>query len=256
MDAPSRTAYSVLPWDALIALLTTGKIFPGILGIVLLVRRQWRAVAWTAGISVVIAAAALWIAGPPTFHAFAATLPAMSHGDLFFPASLESADRTRPSAVNFSVFGLVMKLRQLGVPHLGPNVADAIVSVYMLVLLVLLWRASVGPRSALRLAQVWLAALVLAAARSPFVPSAYGAIGALWLFTLVATEGGSWQRWLTLAAGFPMLVYVVPDRHQGFPAPATRLLIGLLQQFVVFALGFFVLVCAARTQMDSRRSAG
>ncbi len=230
----------------LIALLATGKIFPGILGVPLLARRQWRVVAWTAAAVIMIAVCALATMGTGPFRAFAASLPSMSHGDLFFPSSIEAADRARLAAVNFSVFGLVMKLRQAGVPHLGPDIAGAIGWIYTLALLALLWRASARARPGLPLAQVWLAALVLGAARSPFVPSAYGAIGALWLWTLLAAEGGSWRRWTACAVGFLSLVYVVPDGHPGFPPVGARLVIGLLQQLIVFSLGFFILVREAR----------
>jgi len=235
----------------LIAVLATGKLYPGILVVPLLARRQWRPVIWTGVLAAGIAAIALAIVTPETFRAFAASLPSMSHGDLFFPPSIDDANRARLASVNFSVFGLVMKLRQLGVPHLGPRVADAIGWIYTLVFLVLLWRASVRAPAGLRLTQVWLAALVLAAARSPFVPSAYGAIGAFWLFTLLAAENSQRRRWFVCIAGFLTLVYVVPDGHVGFPSQGARLTIGLIQQLIVFGVGLFVLAREAVGQPAS-----
>jgi hypothetical protein len=233
-----------------LAALALGKVFPGILVLVLIARRQWRAVVWTGIGSVIGVTIALWVVSPATFQAFFSyMLPRLSRGDLFWEG-LDSTNRLRLTAVNFSVFGFVMKLREFGMP-VPPWVADSLTWAFTATLTVLVWRAARHGSNRLRLMQVGLAALVLAATRSPFVPSAYGTLGALWLITLLAVEDDSWRRWSLCLAGLAAFAYVVPDRHPGFPRPHVRLGIGFVQQLAVFALATFVLVRAWRSRFES-----
>lgn len=228
-----------------LAVLALGKVFPGILVLVLIARRQWRAVVWTGIGSVIVVTIAIWVVTPATFHAFVShMLPRLSHGDQFFDG-IDSTNRLRLAAVNFSVFGMVMKLREFGIVA-PPWVADALIWAFTASLTVLVWLAARHGPSGLRLMQVGLAALVLAATRSPFVPSAYGTLGALWLIALLAAENDSWRRWSLCLAGLVAFAYVVPDRHPGFPPPHVRLGIGFVQQLAVFGLATFVLVRAWR----------
>jgi hypothetical protein len=223
-----------------LAVLALGKVFPAILVLTLIARRQWRAVMWTGVGSIIATTIAICVVTPATFHAFFSyMLPRLSHGDQFF-AEIDSTNRLRLAAVNFSVFGLVMKLREFGI-SVPPWLADALTWAFTASLTVLVWLAARGP-SGLRLMQVYLAALVLAATRSPFVPSAYGTLGAIWLIALLAAEDDSWRRWLLCLAGLVAFAYVVPDRHPGFPPPRVRLGIGFVQQLGVFGLAIFVLV--------------
>ena len=161
-------------------------------------------------------------------------LPRLSHGDQLFDG-IDSTNRLRLAAVNFSVFGFVMKLRELGI-SVSPRAADTLTWVFTASLGILVWRAARHGLTGLRLTQVCLAALVLAATRRPFVPSAYGALGALWLIALLAAEDDSWRRWSLCLAGLIVLAYVIPDRHPGFPPPRVRLGIGLVQQLAVFGV--------------------
>jgi len=226
-----------------------GKVFPAILVLVLIARRQWRAVAWTGIGSVVVTTVAIWVVTPATFHAFLSyMLPRLSHGDQLFDG-IDSTNRLRLAAVNFSVFGFVMKLREFGI-SVSPGAADALTWVFTASLGILVWLAACYRPTGLRLTQVCLAALVLAATRSPFVPSAYGALGALWLIALLAAEDDSWRRWFLCVAGLIMLAYVVPDRHPGFPPPRVRLGIGLVQQLAVFVLAMYVLVRSWRSRLE------
>jgi alpha-1,2-mannosyltransferase len=230
-----------------LAVLGLGKVFPAILVLVLIARRQWRAVMWTGIGSIIVSTVAVWVVTPATFRVFLSyMLTRLSHGDQFF-AGIDSTNRLRLASVNFSVFGFVMKLREFGISA-PPGVADALTWAFTVLLAVLVWlAASNGPRR-LRLTQVCLAALVLAATRSPFVPSAYGTLGALWLIALLAAEDDSWRRWSLSVAGLIVLAYVVPDRDPGFPSPRVRLGIGFVQQLAVFGLAGYVLVRAWRSR--------
>ena len=221
-----------------LAVLGLGKVFPAILVLVLIARRQWRAVAWTGIGSILVTTVAIWVVTPATFHAFFSyMLPRLSHGDQLFDG-IDSTNRLRLAAVNFSVFGFVMKLRELGI-SVSPRAADTLTWVFTALLGILVWRAAWHGLTGLRLTQVCLAALVLAATGSPFVPSAYGALGALWLIALLAAEDDSWRRWSLCVAGLIVLAYMLPDRHPGFPPPRVRLGIGLVQQLAVFGVATY-----------------
>lgn len=237
-----------------LAVLALAKVFPAILVLVLLARRRWCALMWTGIGAIIVTGVSIWVMTPTTFHAFFSyMLPRLAHGDQFW-VGIDPANLLRLTAVNFSVFGLVMKLREFGIP-VPPGAADALTWVFTAALTVLVWVAARRGHNELRLAQVCLAALILAATRSPFVPSAYGTVGALWLITLLAVEDDSWRRWFLCLAGIIALAYVVPDRHPGFPPPRVRLGIGFVQQLAVFALAISVLVRARRSRSESPHEA-
>ena len=181
------------------------KIFPGVLGIVLLMQRQWKAAAATIAAGAVVIALALLAVGPKPFVDFVYyQLPRIESGQAFF--WIENPDM---APVNQSVYGLVTKLRALGVPGTTAAAANLASSVYAVLLIVV---AIVGARRLQRLtetsadaslirlrhAQLWLGLLSLASFRSPFVPDAYGLVGTLWLLTLIAAERHrlyEWGRW-------------------------------------------------------------
>ena len=175
------------------------KVFPGLLGVLLVVERQWRAVAWTVAWAVAFTAAAwLMVGSVPFVDFFRYQLPRIESGQAFF--WMENADA---AAINYGIHGLVIKLRFLGLPWTGHEAASRAASLYAVLLLPLsfvsAWRLralATGPidpeRLRLRKAQVWLGLLSLASFRSPFVPDAYALIGTLWLVTLLAAEG-HWQ---------------------------------------------------------------
>ncbi len=188
------------------------------------------------GGAMLVAITAVLVPWPAAESFLLSMLPKLSHGDQFFEG-IDPVNRLRLAAVNFSVFGLVMKLREFGA-SIPPAVADAMTWIFSVILAVLVWMAASRRASKLRLIQVGLAALILASTRSPFVPSAYGA---LWLIILIAVDGESWRRWFVAIVSLVCLSYVVPDRHAGFPSPPARLAIGLIQQLSVFALALSVL---------------
>jgi hypothetical protein len=177
---------------ALLAFMIVSKIFPGMLVIYLLMRRQWRAVAWTTGFAIAFSLVTLWTLGQPAYAAFLAHLPGLVGGEAF-PAF------RRPSAVaiNYSIPGMIFKLRLFGVPGMGFTVAKAVGWIYTLVAIGA--TIAIGAR---RLSHsykplVWLAVLIVATLRSPFLPAAYAPLPAVWLLTLLAAT--RLFRWTSLA---------------------------------------------------------
>lgn len=176
---------------AMLAFAILAKIFPGVLGIYLLVQRRWKAAIWTAGFGVVYTALAFVAVGEKPFVDYLTNaVPRINSGELFdfvwnfTPAIL----------VNYSPFGIPFKLQLVGVQFADPlAVARAIISVYSLGVLVLAVavahrlykRAASGEEgSRFRLTQlvVWLALMSLSSFRSPFAPWTYCAVGGVWLF--------------------------------------------------------------------------
>ena len=95
---------------ALLAYVTLSKLFPGLLLVYLLVRREWRALAWTMGMIVALIVISLLDTGWAPYNAFLDHLPRLLGGEAF-PAF------RNPGAVakNYSVPGMAFKLQLFGV---------------------------------------------------------------------------------------------------------------------------------------------
>jgi hypothetical protein len=162
------------------------KLYPGVFIIYLLVRRQWKAVAWTAATGIALAVGTFLDIGWAPFAAFLEHLPKLLSGEAF-PALY------RPAAValNESIPGLVFKLGLLGVPNMSFGASRIVGWLYSVVLLVAVVRFARRPSDPRLEPLIWLAILMAATLRSPFLPS-YGAFPALWVVTLMA--GVLWTR--------------------------------------------------------------
>jgi hypothetical protein len=179
----------------LLAYAIVGKMFPGLLLVYLAVRREWRAVAWTAGWSIVLTLVTLADVGWAPFAAFLDHLPRLLSGEAFPMLQLAG-----PSDISLSVPGLVLKLQRFGGPALGfgaLHIAGWIYSAVILVATVRLASRPIAPRLA---PLAWLVVLGLATLRAPFLPG-YGVFQAVWIATILLAL--SWRdaprRWLLLA---------------------------------------------------------
>jgi hypothetical protein len=163
---------------------TAGKLFPGVLVFYLVLRREWRAVAWTTAWSAVFALASIALYGTAPWVEFLHEMPALLSGEAF------SAFRN-PAAVanNQSVPGIVFKLKLAGVPHMDYAAMRVLGWVYTAVVLGATAWLALRARPNGREPLVWLVILFLGTMRSPFLPT-YAAFPSLWLATLiVATHG-------------------------------------------------------------------
>lgn len=216
----------------LLAYVTLGKVFPGILLVVLLVQRRWRALAWTAAWGAALIVATFAFFGEAPFRAFLTfQLPRMSSGEAFpMLWRLPSA-----AAVNHSAFGLVIKLHHLGVSWATNGVASAVAWVYTLVVLALAWAfARRRELSALASAQGWIALVWLAALRSPFTPNLYATFGTVWVLVLLFVEKPrSARATLAFAAAWLALLQYVPNQDKWSFVPLA--LLTLLPQTVSYA---------------------
>jgi len=192
---------------ALLAYATASKLFPGLLAIDLIVRRRWRALAWTVGLGAGIVLVSLLDLGWTPFAAFLKHLPGLVGGEAF-PAFRNPA----AIAINMSVPGIVFKLKLFGLAGASFEAAKIVGWVYTIIAV---WATVVLARRSLATEErplAWMAILVLATLRSPFLPQTYGVFPSLWLLTLLASMHAANAKtvsltvvgWLALSAFWPM----------------------------------------------------
>ena len=220
---------------ALLAFATASKLYPGLLVVYLLVRRQWRAVAWTAAWGAAFSLLTLAAFGWAPYGAFLDHLPRLLSGEAF-PAFRNP----RAMAINMSIPGLLYKATIFGFTGASFDRMRAIGTLWMLLSVALI--VYVGLRR-IRDADkplVWIAILILATFRSPFLPQAYGTLPPLWLLMLVVAVGARRSRDLVAAAaGWLVLSFNWPvDRPIGLPLLAAISLVqmGVTSALVVLAL--------------------
>jgi alpha-1,2-mannosyltransferase len=248
------------PGGFALAFAAVSKIYPGVLGVLLIVRQQWRAVAWTVAWSAVFTALAwLTVGGTPFVDFFRYQLPRIESGQAF--PWINDPD---VAPINFGVHGLVSKLGFLGLPWTGPTAAGRATSLYAVLLLALAavsaWRLrrlqgeNIEPeRRRLRQAQVWLGLLSLASFRSPFVPDAYALFGTLWLLTLVAAEGHWRARGriaLVMAGAIAMIV--LDGGPIKIPVPAWIMAATLCIQIAAIAFNAAIVLTPGRAPVAAR----
>ena len=166
---------------ALLAFAIAGKLFPGLLIVYLLARRQVRAVAWTAAFGLGYVLLTLLLLGWQPYAAFLHHLPGLIGGEAFPALRRDSA-----MAINLSIPGLVFKAKLFGAEGLSFTAVKIVGWTYTLVAVALTIVAGLRVVPETRRPQVWMAILILATLRSPFLPQAYGTFPALWLLTLLA----------------------------------------------------------------------
>ena len=193
---------------ALLAFATLSKLYPGMLLVYLLVRREWRALAWTAGFSAAFVALSLVAFGEGMYRSFLDHLPRLLSGEAF-PAF------RNPSAIamNFSIPTFLFKLKSFGITGIDFSVSRVVGWIYTLVVVVVTILVARRARDREAEPLVWLGILILATLRSPFIPQAYAAIPPLWLLTLTAARRPPEPRVLagTLVMWAALNVYVPHD---------------------------------------------
>lgn len=170
-----------------------GKIFPGVLLIHILAWHRRRVAVWVIVSGAGILALTVAMLGIDIFGAFLfGELPRMLSGEAF-----SQTEQPWTAAVNQSIYGVTVKLRQLGLDALdretGKMVTRGLVGLLGLAAVAVGWQvvrpASVDGEEA-RLATLAIAFgfLNLASLISPFVGGAYGAVYTIWLAALVAAS--------------------------------------------------------------------
>jgi hypothetical protein len=223
---------------ALLGYAILGKLSPGILVVYLLARRQWKALAWTAGLGAALLGASLLLFGADPWRAFLSyQLPRLDSGDAFPQLGL-----TGPMLGNQSLPGLAFKLKALGLVTATAPVARGVGWVLTALLVA---AAVITGRQRLaeplqRLA-VCLALVSAAALRSVFVPPSYGLYPVMWLAALLLCVVDRGKRYhLAACALFVCLPLLSLPPQQGAPPwlIASLCTAVQVQSIAVIALGF------------------
>jgi len=174
---------------ALLAAATLAKIFPGLLGVVLLMQRRWRAVGFTALAAAALCALSVAVLGTKVWRDFLFYhLPRVQSGE----ALRFMAANPREIAYNVAPFGIPFKLGALGLEGWGWVEARLFGNVYTAVVLVLAALAGRNKGSSRHRLIVWLAVVTLASLRSPYSAPFVLSTVVLLLLVLVA-EVRSWR---------------------------------------------------------------
>lgn len=150
---------------SLLAVATLAKIFPGLLGVMVLVQRRWRAVGFTVLAAALIGGLSLVVLGSQVWRDFFFyQLPRVQSGEAlrFMVAT------PREVAFNAAPFGIPFKLAALGFEGWGWPEARLFGNLYSVLLLVLAVMAARNQGSPRHRLCVWMAMVVLASLRSPY----------------------------------------------------------------------------------------
>ncbi len=220
---------------ALLAFVTAGKLYPGLLIVYLMAQRRWRAVAWTAAFGIALVALSFIDLGSATYRAFLQHLPGLLGGEAF-PAFRNPA----ATAINLSIPGLVFKLKLFGVPGMSFTVSKIVGWLYTLVVLWVVILAGMREPRDDEKPTLWLAIVILATLRSPFLPQGYGVVPAIWLVTILsALHAPSWRTLAMTVLGWGALNLVWP---LDWPVEPRILAIGnLIPQSITIGLAVLVL---------------
>jgi len=166
---------------AILAFVTLSKLYPGLLILYLVARRQWRALAWTAAFAAAFMVLTFLDIGWAPYAAFLDRFPALLGGEAF-PAFRNPA----AMAINFSIPGLAFKAKLFGVPGMSFVASKIVGWIYTPIAIAVAIFAGLRAQRNDEKPLVWMAILILATLRSPFLPQGYAAVPALWLLTLLA----------------------------------------------------------------------
>ncbi len=212
----------------MLAVSILSKGFPGLLLVLLLLQRRWRALFWTGGFMTGITLVSLLILGPEPFIAFFRFhLPRVQSGEAFAFVEAWPDLKVELLAGNVSVYALIQKLGELGLPGMTESTAKffhGMFSLFTLGIAVLAARINAPQHRAL----AWLAVLNLAAMTSLAAWGDYVPLGSLWALTLLVGRGFSVGRPLKIFLAacwvFCFLLPGVMPLVKPLPAPITLML--------------------------------
>jgi alpha-1,2-mannosyltransferase len=221
----------------LLAAAILSKLFPGVLLVMLVARRRWRQVAWTAGFGGAFTLLGLVVLGPAPFAAFVRhQLPSLASGAAFEFTRDWPELRDALVADNLSPAGVVAKLGVLGVPGMTPFLGNVVMKAYGLAVLGLAWVAGGPSQTRPQQAWTWFALLNLAAFASHGAWGDYVTLGTVWLLTLATVAASGSAARVGLVGACWLLAVAVPGVQPvpGFlPVTDAMVLSGLTAAAVV-----------------------
>lgn len=235
---------------ALLAAAVLSKIFPGVLILLLIVQRRWRAVVWTASFAAVFTLSARLALGAAPFQAFFGyQLPRLINGEAFAFTKDWPEFRLVFLADNLSPQAVVEKIRELGLLWMTPTVGTIAIRLWSVALVAITVAAAIR-KSAVGRAErvrVWLALLNLAALQSGGAWGDYITLGSVWLLTYLT--GDAWRsRTATVGLALAWVACALVPGVQPIP---TLLPAPLAMSLTV---GIFLTVTALNTWVALRRA--
>jgi len=169
----------------LLAFATIAKIFPGLLLLWLGVNRRWKEAGWTIAWALALTMVGWILLGDEPYTAFMHyQLPRLSSGEAFAFEDAWPEFGTFLVGINQGPWGIVRKLRLLGIPGTSETIAMAVGRTYgFLVLLAVVFAT---PRCRTDRATAWLAILGLGSLLGAAAFGDYGTFPAIWLLTLLS----------------------------------------------------------------------
>jgi hypothetical protein len=209
------------------------KLYPGMLLLYLLMRRDWRALGWTTAAVALLTAISLIDVGWTPMAAFLHHLPKILSGEAF-----PGLYRPPAIAINESIPGLVFKLGLFGVPGMDFGAARVVGWLYTVVVIgATVWLAQRRHDRAYD-PLAWIAILIMATLRSPFLPG-YGAFPSLWLATLVVAV--VWRRRALRTVTLALWVVLAVSLGQNSVWPPLNAVVTLAHTLAALVLVFAVL---------------
>jgi hypothetical protein len=215
---------------ALLAVATVAKIFPGLLGVVLLTQRRWRAVGATLIGAAALVGVSAAVLGTRVWRDFLFYhLPRVESGE----ALRFLAESPREIAFNVAPFGIPFKLAALGMVDWGWAEARTFGHVYTAVLFavaVLVGRKKGAPQRRL---SMWLALVMLASLQSPYA-APFVLSTAILLLLVLAAEVRSWQSTVAF-----VVIWAVMSLPLPMPHPKAEIAVSLARVIILYAFFFW-----------------
>ncbi len=210
----------------LLAIATLAKIFPGLLGVLLLMQRRWRAVAFTALAATALCALSVGVFGAGVWRDFFFYhLPHVDSGE----ALRFMARNPREVAFNLAPFGVPFKLNALGFEGWSWAQARLLGRAYTVLLLALAVRAGRTTGTARHRLTVWLAVVMLASLRSPYAaPFVLSTVCVL--LAVCAEEIRSWRSFATFMVAWGLISLPTPSTD-----PTVSVAVSLARSLVIYA---------------------
>jgi hypothetical protein len=217
---------------ALLAGATLAKVFPGLLGVVLLIQKQRRAVVFTILATAVLCALSVAVLGTNVWRDFLVYhLPKVQSGEAFrFMAESE-----QNIEFNLAPFGIPFKLGALGLEGWGwgqTRMFSRVYTVLLLGLAVLASRNKGGPQHRLT---VWLALVMLGSLQAPYAALYVLVTVTLLLLSLVA-EVRSWRGVVAFVGTWAIFSIFPPGIDMKVAIAISLVRMGALYTFLVWAV--------------------
>jgi Glycosyltransferase family 87 len=228
---------------ALLAAATLTKLAPGLLGVLLMMQKRWRAVAVTCLAAAILCALSVVVLGTGVWRDFLLyQLPHLQSGEAY-----RFLSGTNETSMNLAPFGIPFKLAALGFEGWGWPQARLVGNVATAALIVLAILAGRNTGSARHRLTVWLAIAMLGSLRSPFA-APYVLSTMVLLLLVFATEVHSGRKLAAVVALCVLVSMPIPGSDASLIVAAS-----LVRAVIIYAfLAWVVLRREATTLPESR----